>query len=146
VFVQTDKSMYKPGDKVRFRVLFLDSYTRPYPAENVKIYVTDGKKNRIKQFMNVKVLNGVYQNELQLSESPVLGNWKIHVDLEDEHKSQGFEVAKYVLPKYEVTVETEPYLTLKDEKIVATVRAKYTYGNPVKGEATIKAYIVSNMH
>jgi CD109 antigen len=87
--------MYKPGDKVRFRVLFLDSYTRPYPAENVKIHVTDGKKNRIKQFMDVKVLNGVYQNELQLSESPVLGNWKIHVDLEDEHKSQGFEVAKY---------------------------------------------------
>lgn len=29
IFVQTDKAMYKPGDIVRFRILILDSNTRP---------------------------------------------------------------------------------------------------------------------
>jgi CD109 antigen len=140
IFVQTDKSIYKPGDKVQFRVLVLDSSTRPYPAEDVKIYITDGGRNRIKQFSNVKLFKGVYQNELQLSDSPVLGNWLINIEIDGETKSKEFEVAEYVLPKFEVTVDSPAHTTFKDGKIHATVRAKYTYGKPVKGQATISAY------
>ena len=29
IFIQTDKAIYKPGDIVRFRVLVLDSNTKP---------------------------------------------------------------------------------------------------------------------
>ena len=30
IYIQTDKATYKPGDLVRFRVLVLDSNTRPF--------------------------------------------------------------------------------------------------------------------
>jgi CD109 antigen len=143
VFVQTDKSIYKPGDKVQFRVLVLDSNTKPFPANDVKVYITDGGQNRVKQYLDVKLVRGVYQNELQLSDSPVMGNWMIHVKVNDgEDTTKNFEVAEYVLPKYEVIVDTDPHVTFKDGKIRATVRAKYTYGKPVKGQATISAYPV----
>lgn len=141
--MQTDKSIYKPGDKVQFRVLVLDSNTRPYLSSNVLVYVTDGGKNRIKQYENVRLIKGVYQDELQLSDLPVMGTWMIHVKVDnDEEASKTFEVAEYVLPKYEVIVDSNPHVTFKDGKIRATVRAKYTYGKPVKGQATISAYPV----
>lgn len=83
--IQTDKSIYKPGDKMQFRVLILDSNTRPYRgAENIKIYISDGAQNRLKEFNDVKLTKGVYQNELQLSDSPVLGNWLINVEVDKE--------------------------------------------------------------
>lgn len=89
------------------------------------------------------MLKGVFEGDLLLSDLPVMGIWKIHikVDKGDEVTKQ-FEVAEYVLPKYEVIVDSTPHVTFKDGKIVATVRAKYTYGKPVKGQATISAYPV----
>lgn len=143
VFVQTDKSIYKPGDKVQFRILVLDANTKPFPASEIKLHITDGGQNRVKQFSNVKLVKGVYQNELQLSDSPVMGNWQIHVKLDGaDETAKEFEVAEYVLPKYEVIVDSTPHVTFKDGKIRATVRAKYTFGKPVKGQATISAFPV----
>jgi CD109 antigen len=143
VFVQTDKSIYKPSDKVQFRVLILDSNTRPYSASRVQIFINDGDKNRIRQFDDVKFLKGVYQDEFQLSDLPVMGTWTIQVRVDGgEEMTKTFEVAEYVLPKYEVIVESDPHVTFKDEKIRATVRAKYTYGKPVKGQVTLSAYPV----
>lgn len=84
VFVQTDKSIYKPGDKVQFRVLVLDSSTRPYFTKDVKIYITDGGRNRIKQYQDINLVKGVYQNEFQLSDSPVLGIWHINMEVDGE--------------------------------------------------------------
>lgn len=141
MFVQTDKSIYKPADKVQFRVLVLDYNTRPFSTSNIEVFVTDGGQNRIKQYENVRLLKGVYESELQLSDLPVMGVWKIHVKVDGgDEVTKDFEVAEYVLPKYEVTVDSNPHVTFKDGKIIATVKAKYTYGKPVKGQATISAY------
>ncbi len=141
VLVQTGKAIYKPADKVQFRVLVLDSNTRPFSASKIEIFITDGGQNRIKQYDNVKLLKGVCENELQLSDLPVMGVWKIHVKVDDgDDVTKEFEVDEYVLPKYEVIVDSNPHVTFKDGKILATVRAKYTYGKPVKGQATVSAY------
>ena len=51
-------------------------------------------------------------------------------------------MAEYVLPKYEVTVDSPAHVSFKDGKIRATVRAKYTYGKLVKGTATVSAFPV----
>lgn len=40
IFIQTDKAMYKPGDKVKFRVLVLDSNTNPITVTNMKVFIT----------------------------------------------------------------------------------------------------------
>ena len=94
VFIQTDKSVYKPADKIQFRVLLLDADTRPYNASNVNIFITDGADNRVKQFDNPKFVKGVFQNELQLSDLPVMGEWKINVQVNGQKKeSKSFDVA-----------------------------------------------------
>ncbi|KAH8271018.1 hypothetical protein KR018_000174 [Drosophila ironensis] len=138
-FVQTDKATYKPADLVQFRILFLDENTRPAKIdEPISVVISDGAQNRIKQISNIKLTKGVYSGELQLSEQPVLGTWKIAVTVGGENReTKTFEVDKYVLPKFEVTIDTAKDVVAADKLVKATIRAKYTYGKPVKGKATV---------
>lgn len=142
VFVQTDKSIYKPADKIQFRVLVLDAETKPFDSKQVEVFITDGADNRVKQYIDVTLNKGVFQNELQLSDSPVLGDWKIHIKLAgSEETVKAFQVAEYTLPKFEVTLDANPDANFKDGKIRATVRAKYTFGKIAKGNATVTAKV-----
>lgn len=97
IFVQTDKSVYKAGDTIRFRVLVLDPNTKPLPVEgNMKVYISDGEDNRIKQWNNVQkeINKGVYESELQLSSAPVLGKWSIGVDVMGKVISECLDAVK----------------------------------------------------
>ncbi|XP_017858383.1 PREDICTED: CD109 antigen isoform X2 [Drosophila arizonae] len=139
IFIQTDKATYKPSDLVRYRVLFLDENTRPAAIDKpITIAISDGEQNRIKQLTDIQLTKGVFTGELQLSEQPVLGTWSIAVNVADDTAaSKSFEVAKYVLPKFEVVVESAKDVAIQDGVVKATIRAKYTYGKPVKGKATV---------
>lgn len=160
MFIQTDKFYYKPGEIIKFRVLILDEETRPFNALNVQISISDGNGLRIKHFDDVQLLNGVYQNELQLSDHPMLGSWAIEVYVNNlkENKNglfdalysnQGsykeFIVAKHVAQKPEFTIDTISDVSFKDGKIVATINAKNAYGKTIKGKATITAQDTNQM-
>jgi CD109 antigen len=74
--IQMDKSFYKPGDKVQFRVLAFDSATKPLIIkENLTVYISDDQGNRIKQWTKQSVAQGVFKGDLQLSSNPILGRW-----------------------------------------------------------------------
>jgi CD109 antigen len=142
VLVQTDKAMYKPADKVQFRVIVLNADMLPIDVSNVQIFISDGAQNRVKQFDDVKLTKGVFQGELQLSDLPVLGNWEIKVKLGIGKKTtKQFEVAEYTLPKFEVKIDANPDANFKDGKIRATVRANYSFGKIAKGNATVTAEV-----
>ncbi|XP_011158223.1 CD109 antigen isoform X2 [Solenopsis invicta] len=140
VFIQTDRAIYKPGHKVMFRCIILDSRLRPSIVGPTEVYVVDGDGNRIKQWVRPPVTHGIFGNELELSHSPVLGKWKFVADVGDQTFEKEFEVAEYVLPNFEVTIDSPKHVQFKESKVTATIHAKYTYGKPVKGEATITAY------
>ncbi|KYN03797.1 hypothetical protein ALC62_05309 [Cyphomyrmex costatus] len=140
VFIQTDRAIYKPGHKVMFRCIILDSRLRPSIVGPSDVYVIDGDGNRVKQWNRPPVTHGIFGNELELSQSPVLGKWKLIANVGDQTFEKEFEVAEYVLPNFEVTIDSPKHVQFKESKITATVHAKYTYGKPVKGEATITAY------
>lgn len=141
LFIQTDKAVYKPGDLIRFRVIFLDGNLKtPQLKKPIQVYITDAGQNRIKQFSNITLTKGVFSNELQLSTDPVLGKWNLVIDVDGTTENKNFDVEEYVLPKFEVIVKPERHSTFKDGKITASIETKYTYGKPVKGEVTISAY------
>ncbi|XP_020282986.1 CD109 antigen-like isoform X2 [Pseudomyrmex gracilis] len=140
VFIQTDRAIYKPGHKVMFRCIILDSRLRPSIVGPTDVYIIDGDGNRIKQWNRPSVTHGIFSSELELSQSPILGNWKIVATVGDQTFEKDFEVAEYVLPNFEVTIDSPKHVQFKESKIVTTIHAKYTYGKPVKGEATITAY------
>lgn len=89
-----------------------------------KFLLQDSSNNRIKQWLNATTTKGVFTGELQLSDFPNLGEWNINVEANGENKKKSFEIAEYVLPKYEVTIDTDKDVTFKDGQIRVTVRAK----------------------
>lgn len=146
-FIQTDKSTYKHSDMVQFRIIVVDSNTKPIENPNVEmIYVTDDAENRVKQYENPKFYRGVYQTSFQLSDLPVFGSWKIHTLINGNETIKPFEVAEYVLPKFKVFVDGSSDVHYKFEKIRITIRAKYTYGKDVKGKAVVTISTATAYH
>ncbi|XP_049537278.1 CD109 antigen-like [Anopheles darlingi] len=139
VLLQTDKAVYKPGDTVRFRVLVLDRNMKPAVAgSSMRLYICDGAGNRVKQWNDVSLdSTGVFEAELPLSTEPVLGEWKIHVEVLGLKQFKSFDVDKYVLPTFEVSVKGDSYTTVDDEILKVAIDSKYTYGKPVVGELTV---------
>lgn len=141
IFIQTDKSIYKPGEKVKFRVLVLDSELKPASlVENqlLNIHFVDPQKNRIKQWLHVTPIKGVFTSEIQLSELPILGTWEFKASVGKDSKTKAVEVAEYVLPKFQVDIDCPTDFSAKDGNMRAIIRSKYTYGKLVKGEAIVK--------
>ncbi|XP_073828057.1 CD109 antigen-like [Musca autumnalis] len=141
VYIQTDKAMYKPGDLVQYRILALDENLKPAKlSEPLNFGILDGAGNQIKYVKGIEFTKGVHSGKFQLSEQPVLGNWYIDVtegaENKDKTKKQ-FEVAKYVLPKFTVEIETDKEVAILDKVVKILLRSKYTYGKPVKGKATV---------
>ncbi|ROT62853.1 TEP isoform 2 [Penaeus vannamei] len=124
VFIQTDKSIYKPGDLLQFRVIVVNPQLRPSVTGAIDVFITDGKGHRVKQWKRVFTNKGVWSGELLLAEEPVLGRWNITVDVLGQTTSRFFEVAYYVLPKFEVVVDLPEYATFDQKEFTATVNAK----------------------
>jgi len=140
--IQTDKGQYKAGDRVKYRLMIVDHDLLPVPLEVEEIWVEDPRSRRIAQWKNKKLNKGMLQEELTLSREPELGTWTINVKAGSIRESAQFQVAEYVLPKFQVEIKP-PQAVLKDDKQADwEVCATYTHGGRVKG--MVKANFSSN--
>ncbi|KFP08055.1 Ovostatin, partial [Calypte anna] len=138
VFIQTDKPIYKPGQKVMIRVVSLDSQFRPVREAYPRITIEDPEQNKIFQWLEVESKNGIVQLSFPLISEPILGSYQITAEKESGEKQyQYFTVEEYVLPKFEVTASVPTRISFFDEEIRVNVCASYTYGQPVQGNAQV---------
>lgn len=146
--IQTDKGKYKPGDTINYRVIFLNENLLPESAsDEVVVWFEDSKRNRIKQEKHIKTTGGVYTGKFELSEFATLGSWSLQVTNSEEPSSSGggifprplggfghfwhrsdervnFEVEKYVLPKYSVSLEANHQVSVRDGELNVVLKAK----------------------
>uniref|UniRef100_A0A452H633 OVOS protein n=1 Tax=Gopherus agassizii TaxID=38772 RepID=A0A452H633_9SAUR len=133
VFVQTDKPIYKPGQTVLFRVVALDTHFRP--AQEM---VSDPQGNRIFQWLNVTSQVAIVQLTFQLIKEPMLGNYQINVEKKSGSSTRhSFSVEKYVLPKFEVTVNAPKSVSVLNPDLTVKVCGVYTFGQPVEGRVQL---------
>ncbi|XP_054682158.1 ovostatin-like [Grus americana] len=138
VFIQTDKPIYKPGQKVMFRIVTLDSQFRPVQETYPQIIIEDPEQNKIFQWLEVTSKHGIVQLSFPLIPEPILGTYHITVEKSSGEKQyQFFTVEEYVLPKFEVTTSVPKTISFFDEDVRVNVCASYTYGQPVQGNAQI---------
>ncbi|KAF1495766.1 Ovostatin, partial [Pygoscelis antarcticus] len=143
VFIQTDKPIYKPGQKVMFRVVTLDSQFRPVQetvsfGTSLSPTLQDPEQNKIFQWLDVASKHGIVQLSFPLIPEPILGSYHIIVEKSSGEKEyQFFTVEEYVLPKFEVTTSAPKRISFFDEEVRVNVCASYTYGQPVQGNVQI---------
>ena len=138
LFVETDKPIYKPGQTVHVRLMTLDAMLRPWPAD-AAIEVQDAKG--IKVFRKEVPTDdyGMSTVDLPLSTEPNLGVWKLTAVAGEQKTQLDVRVEEYVLPKYEVSVDTGRDWLLAGDPIRGTVSGEYSFGKPVVGEVEIVA-------
>ncbi|NXU52217.1 OVOS protein, partial [Turnix velox] len=143
VFIQTDKPIYKPEQKVMFRVVALDSQFRPVQEtkgfdKSFSPTLQDPKRNKIFQWLNVTSKQGIVQLSFPLIPEPILGSYHITVEKKSgEKEHQFFTVDEYVMPKFKVTTSVPERISFFDEELRVNACASYSYGQPVQGNVQI---------
>ncbi|XP_078412272.1 C3 and PZP-like alpha-2-macroglobulin domain-containing protein 8 isoform X2 [Cetorhinus maximus] len=137
VFIQTDKPVYKPKQKVLINVFTVTPDLRP-SNQKVEVYIVDPRGSRMIQWNDLKpVCCGIVNMSFPLSDQPVLGEWIIFVQLQGYSYNKTFEVQRYVLPKFELIIDPPRYIQDLNRCEEGTVRARYIFGKPVLGRLTV---------
>ncbi|XP_063290054.1 alpha-2-macroglobulin-like protein 1 isoform X2 [Pelobates fuscus] len=133
-FIQTDKPIYKPGQKVNFRIVTLNQDLETSNEKYPLIELQDPQRNRLAQWKDVQPNSGIADLSFQLSPEPALGTYTIKT----EEMKYIFTVEEYVLPRFEVSLKTPSSITVLDSNATMTTCARYTFGQPVPGTVTLK--------
>uniref|UniRef100_A0A3Q2TB46 Complement C4B (Chido/Rodgers blood group) n=1 Tax=Fundulus heteroclitus TaxID=8078 RepID=A0A3Q2TB46_FUNHE len=135
IFIQTDQPVYNPTQKVNYRIFTLNHMFRPH-QESICISVFNAAGNRIMKNL-ISAVGGIYQGHFEIPDISEMGTFKITAHYEEDEANAAvreFKVQKFVLPSFEVGIETERrYLLLNDQQLKFTISAMYSYGEEVKG-------------
>nr|XP_033780456.1 uncharacterized protein LOC117350314 [Geotrypetes seraphini] len=127
--IQTDKPIYKPGEKVKFRMITFDDDFIASNDEYSRVMLQDPKENQIGQWMNVMPTQGIVDLSFTLSSEPTFGTYTISV----KDSKASFSVEEYVVPKYEVIIRLPKFISCMNNNFKYEVCGRYTYGKPVQG-------------
>nr|XP_004610717.2 unnamed protein product [Sorex araneus] len=137
VFIQTDKPIYSPGQRVNFRIVTLDSQFAPVNEKYSLVELQDPNSNRIAQWLDVVPEQGIVDLSFQLAPETTLGTYTVAVA---EGKTFGtFSVEEYVLPKFKIEVVEPKQLSTAEESFLLKICCRYTYGKPMMGAVRVSA-------
>ncbi|XP_039541682.1 alpha-2-macroglobulin-like [Pimephales promelas] len=104
----------------------------------VLMQIFDYQKNRISQWTNISSTEWILQLSHELNPEAQIGKYTLKAFIGERTISHVFEVKKYVLPKFDVTVNTPQMYSVGDEGLNVEACAKYTYGQPVPGQVLVE--------
>ncbi|KAJ8383729.1 hypothetical protein AAFF_G00215710 [Aldrovandia affinis] len=140
IFIQTDKPLYNPGDAVRYRA-FVATPAFSIFSRSITIELQNPDGIVIHAVPRTMATNGIFSEDYRLASIANEGTWKISAKFDNRPQNQfssEFEVRKYVLPAFNVTLTPrKPYFSVDDTELVVDITARYLYGKPVKGTAYI---------
>uniref|UniRef100_A0A182UNK6 TEP1-F n=1 Tax=Anopheles merus TaxID=30066 RepID=A0A182UNK6_ANOME len=141
--IQIDKPVINPGDTVIFRVIVLDTELKPpVRVKFVNVIIRDPNDNVIRRWPAAELYAGVFENNLQIALTSLLGVWNISVQVAGEEiASKTFEVKKDVFSWFDVHVKPSVIPLEEHQTLNLTIEAKYPFGKPVQGVAKVELYL-----
>ncbi|NXN22881.1 CO4 protein, partial [Nycticryphes semicollaris] len=143
IFIQTDKPIYTPNSKVKYRIFILDNAMRP-ADDTVTVAVLNSKGMVVKK-SDQKIKAALSQN-FEIPDVAEPGTWKIKAwfhQYEMSNVSAEFEVKNYELPSFEVKlIPHQPYFHIWNKKFEFDIEAKHSYGKGVQGVAYVRFGII----
>ena len=140
-YIVTDRPVYKPGQKVQFKVWTANSSYDPrrhqsfQGSQSLKINDPKGKELFKSSFDSDKW--GGFSGSYNIPADATLGHYHIYT----KHGSFSFRIEEYKKPEFAVTVLAPDKPVALGEKMPVTVQAKYYFGAPVsKGTVKIKVH------
>ncbi|XP_072280891.1 alpha-2-macroglobulin-like protein 1 [Pyxicephalus adspersus] len=119
-FVQSDKSIYKPGQLVQFRIISINQDMEVQDKNFSLVELQDPQGNRLAQWKNVSPKMGIAELSYQLAEEPNLGKYSIRVN----NVVRQIEVLEYVLQKFEVMIDAPSSISVLDNNVTISVHGQ----------------------
>ncbi|KAM3913344.1 alpha-2-macroglobulin-like protein 1 [Leptodactylus fuscus] len=136
---QMDKPIYKPGEKMLFRFICLNSELKIVDQKFTEVYMEDQSRTRIAQWVDPKSEHGVYSFAFQLIIDAPAGNYIITGERQSGPPvRQWVTVEQYVPPRFKVDVDCPYSVSVTAESMKFNVSASYVYGEPLPGEVAIR--------
>ncbi|XP_074941910.1 complement C4-like [Phalacrocorax aristotelis] len=143
IFIQTDKPIYTPNSKVRYRIFILDNAMRP-TDDTVTVAVLNSKGMVVKK--SDRKIKTAFSENFEIPDIAEPGTWKIKAwfhQYEMSNVSAEFEVKHYELPSFEVKlIPLQPYYHISNENFVFDIEAKHSYGKGIQGAAYVRFGII----
>ncbi len=130
--VSTDRPVYRPGQKVHWRGIFLDakngSYRRHAKASGkVRIFDARGRQVHEQEVKGSKY--GVFAGELEIDAAAPMGGWRVQLEVFRRGSWSGtFEVQAYRKPEFQITVAGDRRTWRTGDTIKADVTVAYAFG------------------
>ena len=134
ILLTTDKPIYQPGQVIHMRALALSAFDRvPASGSQLEFIIADGKGNKVfRQTVDTSAY-GVAAEDFQLANEVNTGEYKITALMGDISSERTVTVEHYVLPKFDVSWQTERSFYLPGERVQGSITAAYFYGKLVQG-------------
>jgi len=132
LIIHFDKGLYKPGDDVLFRILAVNRDARPLAGGHYTISIFDGNDNRV--FVEEAQASdfGIMSGRFRLADEVNSGFYRLTVERGGSLQAQTFfEVSPYVLPQFEINLETDHAQYNVGDTIYLTGYARYFFDEPV---------------
>lgn len=134
ITISTDRTLYKPGHTMNFRVLAMDSSTLvPISEKDILVSVKDPKGNKLFQKSFQSSEYGIISGSFDFSEELVFGDYTLIASTEGQEVEKVVEVKQFTLPKFEVSVLPDQDLSNIGDELSGKVLAKYFFGKPLIG-------------
>ncbi|NIM07123.1 MAG: hypothetical protein GTN69_04815, partial [Armatimonadetes bacterium] len=136
VFAYTDRPVYRPGHKVRFKgvVRTLNKEDYSVPADTpLEVKVWDPRETLVYSTQLKTNDFGSYFGEFDLNEEAATGYYRLTTKIGNSPHTSSFHVAEYRKPEYTVEVTTDKERYMRGDSIQAKVSAQYYFGAPVAG-------------
>ncbi|RVE68783.1 hypothetical protein OJAV_G00094840 [Oryzias javanicus] len=150
LFIQTDKPLYTPHQKVKVRAFSMNQELRP---ANRSVFLTfkDPDKMTVAVVEMIDINNGIptMQKRFKIPIKPKLGIWTIEASYSEDFTTKAktdFEVKEYVLPSIDISVQPSSNFISDTNfnNFEFTISAKYVHGAPVAdGEVFLRYGYVS---
>ncbi|NXK03870.1 CO4A protein, partial [Herpetotheres cachinnans] len=143
IFIQTDKPIYTPSSKVKYRIFILDNAMRP-TDDTVTVAVLNSKGMVVKK--SDRKIKTAFGDSFEIPDIAEPGTWKIKAwfhQYEMSNVSAEFEVKKYELPSFEVKLTPlQSYYHIGNENFVFDIEAKHSYGKGIQGAAYVRFGVI----
>jgi hypothetical protein len=139
--LRTDRPVYKPGQRLRWRVSVLGAAdAHPRAGVPVELVIADPRHTKIWRGRVTTDGTGMASGDLPLGDDLVLGSYSLSASADGASTEEWVKVQELVLPPFSVEIKPDSRGPLAPgARLQGEVVATYPYGEPVLGEVRLAA-------
>ena len=138
MLLTTDKPLYQPGQVIHIRNLALRKPDlQPAGEQEMVFEVEDAKGNKVFKHTSTTNAFGISSADFQLAHELNEGAYKIRAILSENTTEKTVTVERYVLPKFNLVIETDKRFYQPGETLSGDVQVDYFFGKPVAGGTVV---------